>query len=443
MFLRIRENLWIPFREAMNRRADVETAGVLLARPLVDAGADVAIVESATVVPDEAYAIRRADQLQLDAVALNRLIRPARDKGLLVFTVHTHGPSVPGFSWADDRGDARLMFSLHTQIPAQAHGSIVLVPDGSVAARAFSPTGQVSPVSVRVVGRTIGMPSVGDGAHDPFFDRQEMALGVLGQERLRRARVGVVGLGGTGSVTAAQLLHLGVGALVLMDGDLVETSNVSRILGSRREDVGVLAKVDVAARYAAALGMPSTIERRRCMLKSEADLALLRGCDVVMSCVDRHLPRALLNRLAYDAAIPVIDMGSAFRVREGQLLAGAGRVVVVGPSRPCLSCWGHIDPDEVRIESLPERDREQLEREGYVQGARVPEPSIIPFNVQVAGAAVAQLLAIVAGFSASEAPDRLAFDFVSGTVRRNTLTGSQSCGICGRGPAEGEIGAPA
>jgi hypothetical protein len=56
----------------------------------------------------------------------------------------------------------------------------------------------------------------------------------------------------------------------------------------------------------------------------------------------------------------------------------------------------------------------------------------MPFNVQVAGAAVAQLLRIVAGFANADGPDRLAFDFIEGTVKRNSLAGTQSCGICGR-----------
>jgi len=52
--------------------------------------------------------------------------------------------------------------------------------------------------------------------------------------------------------------------------------------------------------------------------------------------------------------------------------------------------------------------------------------------VQVAGVAVAQLLRIVAGFGNADGPDRLAFDFIEGTVRRNSLAGTQSCGICRR-----------
>jgi len=224
-----------------------------------------------------------------------------------------------------------------------------------------------------------------------------------------------------------------VGGLVLIDGDLVESSNISRVIGARREDAGVVPKVDVATRYANALGLATTIEARRSMLQSDTDLAALRGCDVVMSCVDRHIPRALLNRLAYTAAIPVIDMGSAFRIEGGEMTAGAGRVVTVGPGRPCLACWGHIDPDALRNEALGEEERENLERDGYVQGAQVPEPSVMPFNVQVAGVAVAQLLHIVTGFGDGDMPDRLAFDFIRGTVKRNSLAGNPRCGICGYG----------
>ena len=53
----------------------------------------------------------------------------------------------------------------------------------------------------------------------------------------------------------------------------------------------------------------------------------------------------------------------------------------------------------------------------------------MPFNVQVAGAAVAQLLRIVAGFASADAPDRLAFDFIAGSVRRNSLA-TGYCTIC-------------
>ena len=152
-------------------------------------------------------------------------------------------------------------------------------------------------------------------------------------------------MGGTGSVAFLQLAHLGIGRITVIDGDRVEASNVSRILGATADDAGRTWKVDVAARYAERLGIGTEI---RCLKRSFGQGCVSsrnRGCDLALSCVDRHLPRALLNRLSYEKAVPLIDMGSAFRVdADGRIAAGAGRVVVVGPGRPCLACWGHIDP---------------------------------------------------------------------------------------------------
>ena len=56
---------------------------------------------------------------------------------------------------------------------------------------------------------------------------------------LRALHVAVTGLGGTGSVTFAQLVHLGIGQITVIDGDRVETANISRIFGATAGDAGV------------------------------------------------------------------------------------------------------------------------------------------------------------------------------------------------------------
>jgi hypothetical protein len=71
--------------------------------------------------------------------------------------------------------------------------------------------------------------------------------------------------------------------------------------------------------------------------------------------------------------------------------------------------------------------------DGYILGAEVPQPSVIPFNTMVAGAAAIEFLRIVTGFAGVEgAPQRLSFDFASGSVRRNALSEAFACRICGR-----------
>src|SRR5262245_12031157 len=109
MKLRIAEHLWTSFSQQLLARTDVESAGLVIGEPLSTRSGTIVAVRDAVVVADDAYLIRRRDQISIDPVALNRLTRPARDRGWSVFTVHTHpGASEPWFSAADDAGDARL-----------------------------------------------------------------------------------------------------------------------------------------------------------------------------------------------------------------------------------------------------------------------------------------------------------------------------------------------
>lgn len=433
MKLRIAEHLWTSLCQQLLARKDVESAGLLIGEPLSTPSGTVIVVRDAVVVADGAYLIRRRDQISIDPVALNRLTRPARDRGWSVFTVHTHpGASAPWFSAADDAGDARLMPSLHRQIPDTPHGSLVLVDNGSVVARAFDNNATARPIDLHVVGRVLATANTPGEAHEPWFARQALALGARGQSLLRRLRVGVVGLGGIGSLVSLQLAHLGVGELVLIDGDLVEASNLSRVAGATKADAGCTHKVEVAARYARSVGLVQHIECEPRFLGPD-HAALLASCDVIFSCVDRQTPRAVLNRAAYDSLVPVIDLGTVFRVdAAGAVVADAGRVVVVGPGRPCLACWGHLDPHALRVEALSDADRESEIRAGYIEGAEEAQPSVVAFNTFVAGAGVGELVRLATAFAGAAAPPlRLAFSFTEGTVRRNTVSPNPRCAICG------------
>lgn len=435
MILRLLRGAWAPFVAALCSRQDVESAGVLIAEPISDG--HVLLVRELLLVPEEGYLVRRRDQLRIDPVALNRMVRPARDRGWSVFTVHTHpGTERAWFSVADDMGDSRLMPSLFVQSPAP-HGSLVVAGlSGVPVGRAWSsPTDMPAPLSLRVVGPTLDVVIAPDDTDltDLWFPRQRLALGPHGHRVLRDLRIGIVGLGGTGSVVAAQLAHLGVGHVTMIDGDRVEASNVSRIIGATCADAGMAWKVDVAAQYIIGVGLGTEVRALRGALGSGVPAAALADCDVIMSCVDAQTPRAILNRLAYDVGVPVIDLGSAFRIDPaGTVVETAGRVVVVGPERPCLACWGHLDPDRLRLEALSTSERSRLAAEGYLQGADVPAPSVVAFNTLVAGAAVIELLRLVTGFAgADDPPLRLNFDFRTGEVRRNRLLVSGACTICG------------
>jgi proteasome lid subunit RPN8/RPN11 len=433
MILRVIESEWNEFTAGLCARTDVETAGIVLAERLH--GGEVLLVRDMIEIPPEGYLIRRQDHVRIDPVFLNRLIRPARDRKLSVITVHTHpGTQQPWFSTADDNGDARLMPSLFNQMPGP-HGSVVIAGEtGAPAGRVWTEDRDRRELEVRIVGRTISIFRASNRPSEnlAWFDRQRLALGPAGQEALRDIHVAIVGLGGTGSVTFLQLAHLGIRRITVIDGDKVADSNVSRILGVTAEDAGRTWKVEVAARYAERLGLGTEVRCLKGHFGKDILPEEIEGCDLVLSCVDRHLPRALLNRLSYERAMPVIDMGSAFRVdASGRITAGSGRVVMVGPGRRCLACWGHIDPNRIRIESLSEGDRAREVEDGYINGADIAQPSVVAFNTAVAGAAVIELMRLVTAFAGADNPPvRLSFDFETGTVRRNCLAQEHDCRIC-------------
>ena len=62
-------------------------------------------------------------------------------------------------------------------------------------------------------------------------DRQVRMFGAAGQRILQASKIAVVGLGGVGSLVAEYLARLGVGNLVLIDPDEIESSNLSRVVG--------------------------------------------------------------------------------------------------------------------------------------------------------------------------------------------------------------------
>lgn len=129
-------------------------------------------------------------------------------------------------------------------------------------------------------------------------------------------------------------------------------------------------------------------------------------------------------------------MGTAFRVdpQSGRMTGDAGRVVVGGPGRACLGCWGHLDANALRVEALSDEERAALVAEGYVQGIAVAQLSVVAFNATVASAAVVEFMRLVTGFAGEGAPpDRLSFSFRDGTVRRSRLTSDGRCRLCSFG----------
>ena len=340
-----------------------------------------------------------------------KLLKRAKDEGLVPGIVHTHPRGPARFSDQDDRNEKDLLQTARNRNGDQARlVSLLLTGDGQVGARLWPDLhGPVDAVAVQVAGRRLAVhPPTAEPADIDFLARQALAFGPSLNARLKTMRVGVAGCGGTGSATAMLLARLGVGHIALFDDDIVDVTNLNRLHGARRADADAMRpKVEVVAREIAGFGLGVRAVPIPHWIGDSLCRDALKACDVIFGCTDDHDGRLLLNRLAYFYLIPVIDMGLAIDPGpEGCGLRDlTGRVTVLFPEAPCLLCRSIVDPVMARDEGLRRRSPEEYERrkrEAYVRGGGDPAPAVVTFTTATACLAVDELLHALTGFRSSD-----------------------------------------
>ena len=135
--------------------------------------------------------------------------------------------------------------------------------------------------------------------------RIEMLLGPGAMERLARAHVAVVGLGGVGSWCAEALCRSGIGALTLIDSDSVAESNVNRQLGALSSTLGAPKAEAVAARCRDIA--PGADIRPVTALYSAQDRSALPACDYIADCIDHVSCKVDLICTARERGVPIIS----------------------------------------------------------------------------------------------------------------------------------------
>ncbi|MER7132921.1 HesA/MoeB/ThiF family protein [Streptosporangium saharense] len=149
------------------------------------------------------------------------------------------------------------------------------------------------------------------------------------QLRLRRARVLLIGLGGTGATAAQALVASGVGTLHCVDPDLVELSNLNRQVLYSEGDVG-RPKAEAALERLRALNSDVRVTGERARTTSQEDLTrLMDGHDVVALCADEPGGpggiRVWTNRACAAAGLPWVGGGyNGPFVTVGVFLPGRG-----------------------------------------------------------------------------------------------------------------------
>lgn len=154
-------------------------------------------------------------------------------------------------------------------------------------------------------------------------------LGQEGQDKLTRASVAIIGLGGLGAVAAAYLTMAGVGRIRLVDQDTVETHNLQRQILYGIDDVRA-PKVEAAARRLKTLNPQVHLEQVAENVREANVDEIVSDCDCIVDGLDNMATRYIINRASVKHSIPYIFAGAIGM--EGNIS------VFRPPATPCLEC---------------------------------------------------------------------------------------------------------
>lgn len=421
----------------LSQTGGVEEAALLFAHSVATERTDGLVITHWVPVPPEAFLLRRPDQFEIDSDFIVRHVKQARRQSESVLLAHSHpgDPDVPVFSLADSRGESKLYPLLRTRLPNRLHGAVVVSPGGAIA-RLVESDGTVRPAVLRLVGRQARtyapIREITSQIPDPLHTRQELIWGSHGQGLLRGLTVGIIGAGGTGSLVAQQLIHLGIGHIVVVDPQILIGSNLARVVGACQQDIDRTAKVDIVARMAKQVDprvRVTPIAEDVCQMHV---LRQLVDADLLFLCTDSHYSRAVISAVGVQYCIPVIDMG--FRIEmnatHDRVISAVGEVRLVVPDGYCLSCAGVLDYERIHAEKASPAERARFP--DYFANLDIPDPSIITLNSIIAAQAVSIGLDILIPTMRVTSPvDSYRYNALKGLLSHEAKIKHPACGICG------------
>ncbi len=212
------------------------------------------------------------------------------------------------------------------------------------------------------------------------FSRQSF-LGPNSEEVFAAARAVIVGVGGGGSHIAQQLAHLGVGQVRLIDPDVIEASNLNRLIGGTQADVDWRSdKVEIAGRRYEAVRPWAKVVPAKSQWQDVDHL--LRDAHAVFGCVDGYRQRMYLNGAARRFLVPYIDIGMDVASLSDGSFAVSGQMIMTLPHGPCMQCLGFLTSERL------------LEEENKYGDAGI-NPQVVWTNGTLASLAVGQFVRLL------------------------------------------------
>ena len=331
----------------------------------------------------------------LKAEFIQSHILRARDMKLAYLAIHNHGGTYSVEFSVDDMASHERGYPALLDIARDMPVGALVFAKSAIAGDLWFPGCIRAPLShAEIIGhqRQLLHPipqNLATARH--MYDRQSRLFGDTGQEILRRTRVGIIGLGGAGSILAELLGRLGVGEFVLADPDKAEITNLPRLIGARHVDAFVPSwlphtlqrwlrtpKVRIAARNircanpdARILAMPEDF--------LEAHVAAhFTDCDYIFLAADTMSARLLFNAIVHQYGVPGTQVGAKIPVTEDGAVGNVFCVSrAVNPDQGCLWCNGLINPTRLQDEAVSSYAKRGY---AYLDDPEVIAPSVVTMN---------------------------------------------------------------
>lgn len=154
---------------------------------------------------------------------------------------------------------------------------------------------------------------------NPFL-RTELLLGSDAMDTLRKCRVAVFGVGGVGGYVVEALARCGVGAIDIVDNDIVDITNLNRQVVALRSNVGQ-EKVDVCRRRILEINPDCRVTAHSMFyLPENADSIDLADYDYVVDCIDTVSAKLELARRCHELGTPLLaSLGTARKIDPSRL----------------------------------------------------------------------------------------------------------------------------
>ncbi|WP_454059793.1 tRNA threonylcarbamoyladenosine dehydratase [Elizabethkingia ursingii] len=187
---------------------------------------------------------------------------------------------------------------------------------------------------------------------DIWLERTELLIKEAGIEKLKKSNLLIVGMGGVGSFAAEFIARSGVGNLTIVDGDIIDITNINRQLPALHSTVGD-DKVELMARRILDINPELNLTRINEFLNPERMEEVIQAgnFDYILDCIDSVSPKLALIIAAKRNKIKIIS---------------------------CMGAGGKLDPSKVMVRDisktrncfLAKQVRKRLKKENIDKGFR-------------------------------------------------------------------------